>query len=515
MRAGSSRPDDSSFILHASSFILPVRVASVRRAAVSVLAGLVFAMLAWGEALHDSATWDEPFYVAAASTLGDGAPDPNVEHPPLAKLWMLAGQRALDAGGRSRVLSADELFGPLLRASRAAVVVLGAVLVALATAWAHAPGMLAGAAAAVLLATSPVLLAHGHLATLDAALALAFLTAATAGEAMTRRVTPVRFALVVLSVGAACATKWTGMLLIAALPAAAVLAAGDGVRTRARAAAWTLGACVLGATLLLPLYLATSGIGELERGLAKQLARWAVPKTGEFAMGTARERGAWWYYLACLALKTPLPVFPLAAAGAAAGGRRPFLWLPPLVLFVSMSAAPVQLGVRYVLPACTMLVLLAAQGVQRLSASRRGAVAAAVLVAGAAASSLAAYPRHVEYMHEARLLSAWNGYDWLGDSNGDWGQGAADLAADVDARSVGRLCIAWHQSRQFAPVWAGETALVEKRSNPPDCDTLAVSATLLFTDPRFASLRTMRPQNRGPVFLFDVRAMPRAEVPEW
>jgi hypothetical protein len=484
--------------------ILPVRPGLA--AAVSAA---LFAGLAAGEARWDSATIDEPVYVDAAWRLGQGRPDGNVEHPPLAKLLMLAGQRLL-APPRAVPDPPGALYwnsdGGLL-ASRAPMIVLGALFCALLTLWAAraAPG--AAWPTALLAATAPSLLAHGHLATLDIGLALSFAAACLAGEALAERPTPWRALAVALAVGATVSTKWSGAVLLGALPLAAFAGAAGGLRPRLRALLLVLAPAVAGLAVLALVYAATVGLPRLAEGVRWQLEH-ARQGHEVLLFGRVLPRGAWWYFLAVLALKTPLAVFPLAAAGAGAVQRRTFLWLPAAVLFAALSLGSVQLGIRYVLPIYLPLLAAAGAGVARLWTLPGARWAAPILAAAAVASSLATIPRHVEYQHEARLLSRWYGYDWLGDSNGDWGQGAKALAEDVATIDVGRLCVAWFG----LPTWRFEPVLAAHAAEAPACDTAAVSATWLFQRPGFAPFRAEQALNRrGPVFLFDVRGRPELQ----
>ncbi len=478
----------------------------MRPAFAAAVSAALFAGLAAGEARWDSATIDEPVYVDAAWRIGQGRPDGNVEHPPLAKLLMLAGQRLLapprivpDPPGALYWNSAGGL-----RASRVPTIALGALLCALLVLWTAriAPG--AAWPTALLAATAPSLLAHGHLATLDVCLALSFAAACLGAEALAERPIPGRALAVALAVGAAVSTKWSGAILIGALPIAAFLGAAGGLRPRLRAALLVLGPAAAGLLVLALVYAATVGLPRLPEGV-----RWQIEHARQghdvLLFGNVLPRGAWWGLLASLALKTPLAVFPLAAAGAGSVRRRPFLWLPAALLFAALSLGPVQLGIRYVLPIYLPLLAAAGAGAARLWTLSRARWAAPLLVAAAVTSSLAAWPRHVEYQHEARLLSRWHGYDWLGDSDGDWGQGAKALAEDVAGLDVGRLCVAWFG----LPTWRFEPAVAARASPAPDCDTAAVSATWLFRLPRFAPFRSERPlDRRGPVLLFDVRGRP-------
>jgi hypothetical protein len=131
--------------------------------------------------------------------------------------------------------------------------------------------------------------------------------------------------------------------------------------------------------------------------------------------------------LALIAVFTPRGRAPLAAAAA--------------ILLVSMPT-PLNVGVRYVLPAYVPLTIAAAAAVLALW-QRRRAVAIALLAWHVGASALAGHD-HFPYFNELAARRPWL---YLIDSNLDWGQDVLRLRDAVRAKKIDRLgvrILGWH-----------------------------------------------------------------------
>jgi 4-amino-4-deoxy-L-arabinose transferase-like glycosyltransferase len=131
-----------------------------------------------------SHTTDEPAHIAAGmELLGRGAFSYEQQHPPLARLAVAIGPYLLGARSHGATDIIDEGLAILytsggylqtLRAARLGVLPFFVALVAITWAWAHRDfGTVAGAAAALLLVTTPPLLGHAGLATTDLPVAAA------------------------------------------------------------------------------------------------------------------------------------------------------------------------------------------------------------------------------------------------------------------------------------------------------------------------------------------------------
>jgi 4-amino-4-deoxy-L-arabinose transferase-like glycosyltransferase len=170
-------------------------------------------------------------------------------------------------------------------------------------------------------------------------------------------------------------------------------------------------------------------------------------------LGMYSTTGWWYYFPVAFALKTPLPTLLLSLGGLAWGASklfahkdRRFLYLlVPFGLYtLFVMASPINIGVRYYLPAYPFLLagagallarLLSAW--QRQGAGRVGALAAALLVGWAAAEAARVYPDHMSYMNQ---LAAGRPHWWyLSDSNVEWGDDARALAVYLRRRGERRV----------------------------------------------------------------------------
>ncbi len=372
----------------------------------------------------------------------------------------------------------QELF--FLARLPAVVLVLVLVLVVALAAWrAFGPG--AGVAAAVLCAFSPNILAHGHLVTTDLGHTFFFLLAVLAYERVLRRPSAASVLAAGVVLGLAQLTKFTALLLY---PILAVLTAIAAARrgTRLRLALAFVGCVVVSGIVLNAGYL-FQGCGaplagyELHSSWLQRLAKGppghvplplpadfvtgydqqAAEAQGQYSVffhGQLSRTGWWYYYLAALALKTPIPALLLVAAGLVvlvAGGRwrrdplgSAVLVLPPLVYLTLFSwLTDINLGVRYVLPVYPFLFLTAASLWAAPWAARgwMRAVLAVALLAQVGATWLSR-PYYLSYFN-ALAGGSQNGYRWLIDSNVDWGQELLRLRAYLQARDITQVRLAY------------------------------------------------------------------------
>jgi hypothetical protein len=145
---------------------------------------------------------------------------------------------------------------------------------------------------------------------------------------------------------------------------------------------------------------------------------------------------AWYFLPVGFALKTPLAVL-LLALGAAVRRRLPFGRAPRLGLFLGIPAAiyvavacfvlRVPAGVRFLLPLHPLLCVFIAVHLSNL----RGGwprVATALCCAWLAIAGLAVHPHYLAYFNET-IGGPRRGHWYFADSNLDWGQDTATLAA--------------------------------------------------------------------------------------
>jgi hypothetical protein len=313
---------------------------------------------------------------------------------------------------------------------------------------------LAAIAVLVLYATTPTVIAHSAVATLDVGVTMLLFATFVAAERFAATKAWDAALLAGLLFGVAFAVKGVAALFAPLLPV--LVALGWGAWDGAGIRRLVVGGAVMAAGAWIALLAAYgfSGFplpGPLVDGVRFQLAASSAGEYPAFLNGQWSPKGWWYYYVVAFVLKTPLPTLVLLLAGIAVVTRRRlrdpadrWLVIPPLfLLYVLSFHYGKNYGVRYLLPAFPFFLLLAGRGVDAvLGAGRRGAVAVGVLLAWQLASCAAAGPEQLAYFNElaggpekARRL--------LLDSNLDWGQDLGRLKAYLDARGTNRVCLGY------------------------------------------------------------------------
>ena len=282
--------------------------------------------------------------------------------------------------------------------------------------------------------------------------------------------------------GLTMAAKYNGLLFwpVAGLAALAYLPSGDGLRIASRR--WwqrllgVVGAGLIGLVVLWGVYRFTVGVPQrlpipfsipapffwdnlwaTFGGLVQE----TVVKP-DFLLGQVSTGGWWYYFPVAIAVKTPLPLLILLAAGLAALARKHqwrrqgMLWLPVLA-FVGMGLTGIlTIGYRHMLPAVPFAILLAGNSVDWLWARAGTRTAAADDKTGAQASSPAS---HLPALPESRVSAA-------GTRSGGKAIAAEDSIFPPDLvplrAAIGALLVAWlvvgtllifpHQEAFFNPL---------------------------------------------------------------
>ncbi len=403
------------------------------------------------------------------------------DNPPLGQLWETLPLRLLHRDYRF-----PDDAGTLVPCR--VPVLLGALgLVLLVWRWGRAlGGVFAGLVALGAAAFEPNLLAHGHVATLDAPVTAAWCAAlwcwrglTGAPDAAARRRWTAGFAS---AVAAAALIKFSGVLLI---PSLALVAALGGDRTARRRGAQALGVAVV-ATLVLACVVYIGRPQPLIDAVRGKMAHRDEVRFAYLA-GRRSEHGFALYYVAALLLKTSPVLLGLAAWGAVRARRvsrhdRALLAVPAIAIVVAFTLLRVNVGVRHVLPVLPVFAVLAGLGAEDLR--RRGRVARIGLIV-ALAVGLADWGRSVPQFFAYFTPLAGGpaaGHRWLLDSNLAWGQDDRRLAA----------CLAAATAR-------GETWLVNPDPAVPRLGRLAVESNALHNLQRrserpYEWLRELQPQ---------------------
>jgi len=409
------------------------------------VAGLLalFAVAAGAGLLADSSVADEhPHILSGYLYWKTGRFAGGLDNPPLGQLIVAAPLVILNVPYR---FPADTG----LALCRLPVVVAGLGLGLLLWRWGRALGGPAvGLLALAGLCFEPNLLAHGHLATLDFLLTLAWWAAlwcwrgafaelerASAGDGGdTLRLRWLAGFAWLFAVGTM--VKLTAVFLLPAVALAAIVA-GRGPGVGRRVVVGMLLAVVATVLVAYGVYgLGTPVRWGLPAGLVDAV-RGKLEHRGEvhfaYLAGRRSDRGFLIYYLVALLVKTPLPLLALAGWGSVrllrTGAWREgvLLWVPALAVVAVFTFIRVNVGVRHVLPVFPALLLLAAVGLRAGLSGRRGRVLVFALACWWVTGVVRVAPQDLAYFN---LLAGGpaNGHRWLLDSNLDWGQDDGRLA---------------------------------------------------------------------------------------
>jgi hypothetical protein len=176
--------------------------------------------------------------------------------------------------------------------------------------------------------------------------------------------------------------------------------------------------------------------------------------TPAYLFGKVKDGGFWYFFIAAVAVKTPLAVLFLAALGAGVVAaryirdRRNWEGAAPLAAFLMIMIVTmpsrIDTGVRYVLPVYVFISMLAGAAVVNLWGRRHNPTmwrtVAIVLLGWMAISSVKSHPDYLAYFNEfggddpSRLLV-------VGDL--DWGQDLTRLSTYLREKQIGHISIAY------------------------------------------------------------------------
>jgi hypothetical protein len=179
------------------------------------------------------------------------------------------------------------------------------------------------------------------------------------------------------------------------------------------------------------------------KGLAIGLAQAHHPR--EAYLDGQWTTGGWWYYFpVALLLKTPIPLLLLAALALGLLSKRIRTqdyavlvpWCAAAVYLVLAITSKVNIGVRHTLPVLALLAVCIAT--QWPAVSQRWKPLVWVLAGWLGLEALFAYPLFIQYFNEF-VGGGKNGYQYLIDSNYDWGQDAKRLKKFLDDRGIAHI----------------------------------------------------------------------------
>jgi 4-amino-4-deoxy-L-arabinose transferase-like glycosyltransferase len=482
-----------------------------------LLAVVVYPAVALLASRTKSATFDEPIHLPpgyVSLTLGDHRMNP--DHPPLVRRLAALPLLFLDVKwdpedfawktGRPWEFGKRFLFRwndaeTLLFWGRLPILGLGAgLLLAVYFFTRRHYGEPAALLAVLLGAANPDLLAHGAIVSTDLGITAFVFATVAAFVRVAEHVTVPRVLLAGTLLGAACATKFSGVGLLAMLGLPALLFALDreplgygerALTTRsAKLAAFALVFATMGA-LALGVVWAAYGFhspmavdpeanarifdwltvaprspavralfdGVRQVGLLPDAWVWGFLHFLAHTEGRPSflwgELGTGWphYFLVTFLVKTPLPLLVLfggglvTAARTAAARRVEWLVLFPLGLFFALSLMQsINIGHRHLLPVYPFVLVVAGRvaALARGPRARGRGVAAAVLVLATAqvATTARAFPHYLAYFNEA-IGGSSQGFRYLVDANLDWGQELKALRTWMARNGVARVKLAY------------------------------------------------------------------------
>lgn len=169
-----------------------------------------------------------------------------------------------------------------------------------------------------------------------------------------------------------------------------------------------------------------------------------------YLLGEWSTKGWWYYYLAGMLVKIPIPILLSGFIGGVYLCRTKQIswqqkWLfaiPPLFfLAIASFVNSVNIGVRHVLPIFPFLVVLAGGAVPCFDRSRIrfiSSLISLIIVLWTAREAKAAFPNYLSYFNQFALLFG-GGDKILSDSNISWGQDIKRLKKDLDHHRDGKI----------------------------------------------------------------------------
>lgn len=233
-----------------------------------------------------------------------------------------------------------------------------------------------------------------------------------------------------------------------------------------------------------------------------------------YLFGEIYQDGRWHYFPTAMALKTPLPFLVLVIIGVIYLGKQGAklanpIWVlvfPVAVVLGGSMYTNINIGIRHILPLYPFLAMLAAAPFQALIPLRRpmgkAGVFLTLLLVGHVIESAIAHPDYLAYFNQTVRGRE---KEYLADSNLDWGQDLARLAAFVKERGIERIFVFYSGRRPFEKFGLPHGPL---SADDPECCWVAVGANQLktVTGPGFGNLDGRPPTARvgRSIFVFQV-----------
>jgi len=369
---------------------------------------------------------------------------------------------------------------------------------------------------------SPTLLAHATLISTDLSFALFFFLfffSLTLPPAVPSRI------LTGAALGLCMASKFFFIILG---PCLAALFLWNWRRLHFNKSFFLLGLLSLGTAVgVLALVYKISSFGMFFVGIDNFLSL-AGRGRSSFLMGEYGTTGWITYFPIVFLTKTPIPILIAFLLGVLRVRSKkmtwpPEFWIPPLVFFIFVSFAKVQIGQRYILAVYPFVLLIGAAGLASLQGRSRFILLP--LLGWLVFSTVHTTPHFLSYFNEF-IGGPKNGYKVLTDSNVDWGQGLGFLSEALSQEDkekgifLSYFGVADPHAYGIRYIDIGSDSIAGHEDDY-NMGTLsptkfAVSATNLqgtyYADPQFFSwLKEMRPIQRvaHSIFIYDLSGHPQ------
>jgi len=245
-------------------------------------------------------------------------------------------------------------------------------------------------------------------------------------------------------------------------------------------------------------------IFHLEYYIKGALYQWEHAERGHptFLMGMYSSQGWWFYYLIAFIIKTPLPLLILLIMSFIFCKKNPnrsflnqsFVLIPVMVYFLFFSMKLLCVGLRYILPIYPFLFIQVSMIAVGMFKSRKmlSRVIIVLLCCWYLKCSIGIYPHYLAYFNEI-VGGPDSGYEYLVDSNIDWGQDLKGLALYMKEKGIDKVHLSyfgaadphyygiqydWMPSYYLPIDYLGEGINVRKFSIPKS-GIVAISATNL------------------------------------
>jgi len=417
-------------------------------------------------------TFDEPAHIAAGMELLDhGSFSYEQLHPPLARLAVALGPYLKGARSQGRadifseglaILYQGGEYQATLVAARLGVLPFLMILIAAASIWAyHDFGAVAAVTTAIMLATTPPLLAHAGLATTDVPVAAMTVPSLFAFRLWLERTAPWLGLVVGVFAALAITSKLSALAFLPGAFAGALL-----LRVLSDRENWVRRSLIPGA-------LPGSAAGLLGFALTVWLVYgcpadplrpflqlWSAVNEAiqynarghiVFFLGDISFAGFWLFFPTALLLKTPLPFLVLFGFGVfviSRDHRRDWRYLMPIasglmILGIAMLSR-LDLGIRYVLPVYPLAAMTAGIGAKQVVAAARSCRISGLLSLVLGGQIFASAVSHPDYLPYFNLLAGTHPEQLLVDSDLDWGQDVNRVAVELRNRGIQQVATALH-----------------------------------------------------------------------